>query len=340
MRGTVGGVALGLSCLVGAAAIGPRRNDVAHASQLLAVATDSTVPEWLFPRPPAGPAGVIDTSALRHIPRSAAAFVESRLHDLFYAADWFPSSHPVMPDVVRLGRKPALFACAYCHQPDGSGRPENVQIAGMPAPYIVQQLADMKSRTRTTAWHGAVWVPADNMRKVADAATDEDVAIAAAYFASLKARRLVRVVEASRIPRARPVVGIYARDAAGGTEALGDRLIEMPNDFERHELRDPYVGYVAYVPRGSVARGRALASKLVSSAGQHCGSCHGPLLRGVALVPRLAGQGPGYLIRQLLAFRSGDRSTPIDAPMRAVASTLSLDDMIAVAAYAATLKPQ
>ena len=339
MRGTVGGIAIGLSCVLGAAALGFRDSGEARASAQAAVTSDSTVPDWLFPRPPAGPAAVFDTITPRRVPHSTVTFVESRLHDLFYAPDWYPKSHATMPDVVQRGRKPVLFACAYCHQPDGSGRPENVGIAGMPAAYIVQQVADIKSRARSTAWHGAAWTPYDNMRKVADAGTDEEVAIAAAYFASLKPRTQVRVVEAARIPRARQVVGLFARDTAGGTEALGNRLIEMPNDFERHELRDPYVGYVAYVPVGSVARGRALASKPANSAGQNCASCHGPQLRGIALVPRIAGQAPGYLIRQLLAFRSGDRSTPINAPMRAVASTLSLDDMIAVAAYAATLRP-
>jgi cytochrome c553 len=53
----------------------------------------------------------------------------------------------------------------------------------------------------------------------------------------------------------------------------------------------------------------------------------------------LAGRFPSYLLRQLLAFRTDTRRAPAAAPMRAVAATLSLEDMIAAAAYAATLNP-
>lgn len=38
-----------------------------------------------------------------------------------------------------------------------------------------------------------------------------------------------------------------------------------------------------------------------------CSSCHGPTFRGAHLVPRLAGQNPEYLARQLRAFDSGHR---------------------------------
>jgi cytochrome c553 len=56
-------------------------------------------------------------------------------------------------------------------------------------------------------------------------------------------------------------------------------------------------------------------------------------------VPPLAGRSPSYLLRQLLAFNTGTRSSAAGAPMRAVATTLTLADMIAAAAYAGTLTP-
>lgn len=341
MRVTIVRFAIGVVCVTALTAMHRQREFVASPSALSmarSVGTDSGVPAWLFPRPPAATPPVFDTLTLLHVPHTRVTFVEARLHDLFFAPDWYPSSHPAMPDVVLHGRKPALYACGYCHQPDGSGRPENVEIAGLPAAYIVQQVADMKSHTRVSAWTGAPWTPSDNMRKVAEAATDEEVAIAAAYFASLRPRSQTRVVEAARIPRARVIVGIYARDDAGGTEPLANRVIEMPNDFQRHERRDPYVGYIAYVPVGSIARGRALTSKPMNDLGQVCGSCHGPALRGSGVIPPIAGLSPGYVVRQLLAFKAGTRATPASVPMRIVANALSLDDMIAVASYAATLK--
>ena len=36
-----------------------------------------------------------------------------------------------MPTIVAAGRKPAVFACAYCHQPNGVGRPENANLTGL-----------------------------------------------------------------------------------------------------------------------------------------------------------------------------------------------------------------
>ena len=90
--------------------------------------------------------------------------------------------------------------------------------------------------------------------------------------------------------------------------------------------------YTTYVPRGSIERGHALAIKL-------CASCHGEDLRGIGPTPPIAGRSPSYVLRQLFAFKTGTRSSTAGAPMRMAASTLSLDDMIAAAAYAGTLKP-
>jgi cytochrome c553 len=56
-------------------------------------------------------------------------------------------------------------------------------------------------------------------------------------------------------------------------------------------------------------------------------------------VPPIAGRSPSYLLRQLFAFRTGTRASAAGAPMRDLAAKLDLDDMIAAAAYAATLAP-
>jgi cytochrome c553 len=113
----------------------------------------------------------------------------------------------------------------------------------------------------------------------------------------------------------------------------------MTTDPSRHERRDARVDYVAYVPPGSIARGMRLATIGAPPDVPPCESCHGPGLRGVALVPPLAGRSPSYMLRQLLAFQTGARSTPASAPMRAVAAKLELDDMIAAAAYAGSRQP-
>jgi cytochrome c553 len=46
------------------------------------------------------------------------------------------------------------------------------------------------------------------------------------------------------------------------------------------------------------------------------------------------------MVRQMILFRAGQRSNPEAEPMRLEASQLSLRDMISVAAYAASLKPE
>jgi cytochrome c553 len=342
MRGIVGGMLLGAVCVVGAAGLLPTGTIAAHVATRRATVSDTIVPAWLYPSMPAPapntPPVVFNSVKPLHLPRVRVAFAESQLHSLFFAPDWDPGAHAAMPAVVARGRQPTVFACAYCHMPDGAGRPENASLAGLPAAYIVQQVADMKAHARTTAFTGGAWVPYDNMRKVAENATDEEVRVAAEYFAQLAPRQRTRIAEVRMIPVVKPVTGIYAL-AGGGMQPLNGRLIEVPLDIERHDHRDPYLGYVAYVPVGSIARGRAVSMKPMNDAKQVCGSCHGPALRGAGVIPPLAGRSPGYLVRQLLAFKTGARATPSSAPMHVVANALSLDEMIAVAAYAATIKP-
>jgi len=45
-----------------------------------------------------------------------------------------------------------------------------------------------------------------------------------------------------------------------------------------------------------------------------CGSCHGQNFAGSEAVPRLAGQTPGYLMRQLASFAEGRRTHPPSEP--------------------------
>jgi len=258
--------------------------------------------------------------------------------DLFSVPDWHPETHPAMPAVVAHGRKPTVMACAFCHLPDGAGRPENATLAGLPAAYIKQEVADMQSRARQSAWRGP-FRPSDLMQAIADSATAAEIDEAAGYFSRLPPRQRSRVVEARDIPRTRPGLGLYLPAAGGGVEPLGQRLIEVPTDPTRHELRDAALGYIAYVPPGSVARGRMLATTGTAAGVKPCTGCHGPQLRGVGLVPPLAGRSPSYILRQLLAFKTGSRATAAGAPMRDVVAPLGIDDMIAAAAYAGSRQP-
>lgn len=296
------------------------------------------IPSWAFPLPapaPPAPPAKVDSVTLRHIEGSTRAFTDAALRDRFNITDWFPETHAPMPNIVAHGRAPAIIACGLCHLADGSGRPENAMLAGLPAAYIRQQLADMKSRGRESAFHGRNG-PIDLMRTIADSLTKAEAAEAARYFAGVKARQRSSIVESATVPRTKPQSGLYFPDAAGGEEPLGQRLIEMAVDPAQHELRNARAKYVAYVPVGSIARGRKLATNGGKLA---CATCHGAGLKGVGVIPPLAGRSPSYLLRELLAFRSGARYTVQGKPMRDVAATLTIDDMIAAAAYAGSLRP-
>lgn len=66
-----------------------------------------------------------------------------------------------------------------------------------------------------------------------------------------------------------------------------------------------------------------------------CGACHG--VNGISpndIWPNLAGQKAGYLVAQMKAFRDGQRSNPMMAPMAAPLSDTDIDDL---AAYYASL---
>ncbi len=48
---------------------------------------------------------------------------------------------------------------------------------------------------------------------------------------------------------------------AGGTEPLGNRIITLPQDPARVELRDPHSGFIAYVPLGSIVSSEELVTR-------------------------------------------------------------------------------
>jgi cytochrome c553 len=177
------------------------------------------------------------------------------------------------------------------------------------------------------------------MRASAENAADAEVASAAEYFSGLRLTRRVEVVEATVIPRVVESAWVYVMVGGEGTEVLGRRIIEVAIDHERHELRDPATAYRAYVPQGSIARGLSIAQGGQGGTALACVSCHGADLRGAGVIPPLAGRSPTYIVRQLLAFKTSSRASAAGAPMMPVVAPMNVDDMIAAAAYAATLEP-
>jgi cytochrome c553 len=127
--------------------------------------------------------------------------------------------------------------------------------------------------------------------------------------------------------------GLFIPQPGAGTEPLGRRILEVPEDpFATEKARAPRSGMLAYVPIGSLARGEELVMK---GGGKTvaCTVCHGPDLRGAGDVPSIADKQASYSARQLYDFQAGTR---VSAIMKPLVAKLNEDDMIAIVAYLAS----
>jgi cytochrome c553 len=260
----------------------------------------------------------------------------TQVRDLFYSPDWHPGDHPAQPEVVARGRKPDMYACGFCHRADGAGGLENANLMGLPAGYIRQQIADFKSGARKSFVMDRL--PMSLKTKLAGAVTDDEVAAAAAYFAAVKPRSVIRVHETSTVPRTVVAAWFLVVDKAGGSEPIGDRVIEIADDLDRFVSRDARVTFTANVPVGSIQRGRELAAGK-DAVTIVCESCHGAGLRGAGDIPGIAGRSPTYLFRQLYDYKQRFRAGPASAAMLPSVDKLTTGDMIALGAYAGSLAP-
>jgi cytochrome c553 len=292
-------------------------------------------PAWAYVVPPVDFKPTPDHGAIRKVPNSSAGYTLRQVQDGFLAPDWHPGDHPKMPGIVARGRKPEVMACGFCHRADGPGGPENASLAGLPYEYILEQMAAYKSGKRSTALPKRL--PQAYMMALAKVATDVEIQEAARYFSSLKPRQNIRVVETARVPKTYAANWFLAVKEGKEQEALGQRIVETPEDLERFESRDARATFVAYVPIGSIRKGAAIARG--EGLGPPCATCHGRDLRGRQLAPSIAGRSPTYIVRQLYEMQTGVRSGSGAMLMKVAMARLSSDDMIAVAAYLASLKP-
>lgn len=255
-------------------------------------------------------------------------------------ADWFPDEHPPMPAIVAYG-DPArgILACALCHYPSGKGRSENASLAGLPKDYMVQQLRDMHAGLRQSAEPRKA--NAGQMVRYAKAMTEAEMEASAAYYAAIPWTRHVKVVESRTGPKVRNLNGLLlaAEGEQAGAEPLGRRILEVTEDGERTELRDPHSGFIAYAPVGSLAKGKALVVSGGRGRTVACGVCHGRDLNGVGPIPGIAGRSPSYIARQLNDLRQGARHGPMAPLMTEVVRRLTDEDILAIAAYVAAQPP-
>ena len=294
-------------------------------------------PAWAYPITPPDFKLPPDDGRLHHVPDSSAAFTASQIRDRFFTKDWHPSDHPPMPEIVAYGRKPNILACGHCHRADGSGGPENASLAGLPADYFVQQMADFRSGARKSSVPERL--PVTLMLSVARAISDDEVAKAAAYFSSLKPNKHIKVIEADTVPKTYIAWLIFAVSKDGGQEPIDQRIVEVPDDLDQFELYDDRARFTAYVPVGSLAKGEALVTTGGAVKTVQCGICHGPDLKGLGPIPSIAGRSPSYIVRQLYDMKHGQRAGPWSPLMASVVAHLDEDAFVSISAYLATREP-
>src|SRR5262249_53627309 len=129
------------------------------------------LPEWTFNIPgkeqPIGyrPQGIVT------VPGSKVEYEASKIAGTANPPDWFPDEHPPAPKVVTGGQGTGIrFACGACHLMSGQSHSEAADIAGMPAEYLIRQMAYYKSGVRKDD---------ARMTPIAQATSDEDIRQAA-----------------------------------------------------------------------------------------------------------------------------------------------------------------
>lgn len=264
----------------------------------------------------------------KSVPGSTKTYTPAEIDNLSSPPDWFPDEHTPAPALVQKGHGAAL-ACGACHLMSGEGHPESAGLTGFTAAYIVQQMADFKSGARKDA---------ARMNAIAKDVSDEESRQVAEWFAALRPSKWTTVTEAASVPKTFVGQGrMRFLQPGGGTEPIGNRIITVPQDQTRARNRDPRSGFIAYVPVGSISKGKALIETGGSGRTVACSICHGDSLQGLGNVPRLAGLHPIYVARQLYLFKDGTRNGVDAQLMKKPVARLADDDILNVAAYLGSL---
>ena len=116
----------------------------------------------------------------------------------------------------------------------------------------------------------------------------------------------------------------------------GNRKNPMMENMAGNLSDDDMANLAAYFSKQPAAQagGDVALARTGKDKAAMCLGCHGQNAGGNGQFPRLAGQHPDYLSTQLKHFKSGERQS---GHMQAIASTLSEEDMKALAAYFGSL---
>ncbi|MBI4473611.1 MAG: c-type cytochrome, partial [Acidobacteria bacterium] len=155
----------------------------------------------------------------------------------------------------------------------------------------------------------------------------------------------IRVVETDLVPKTRIVGNLFLPIEEAKTEPIAGRIIELPENEEQAELyRNPRSGFIAYVPPGSIEKGkdlvttggaRIVGNEFIRGKTTPCITCHGTDLMGApeADIPPIAGRSPSYMVRQMWDMQKGTRNSEAAQLMKLVMENLTKEDLVAIAAY-------
>jgi len=198
----------------------------------VAIAADAP-PDWAYPVAPANFQPPPDNGQPKHVAGSTKTFTEKDINDSTNPPDWFPDEHPPMPQLVAHGKAPVVHACDQCHLTTGRGHPESGNLAGLPAGYIQEQIAEFRNGSRKSSLAGR----SANMIMFASALTDEEVKEAAQYFASIKPAVWNKVVETTTVPKTYVGEGNMRFASEGNAkEPIGRRIIKADADRGKNVL--------------------------------------------------------------------------------------------------------
>jgi cytochrome c553 len=183
------------------------------------------------------------------------------------------------------------------------------------------------------------------MIELARAMTEEEIVQSAEYFAAIQWKPRVKVIETGLVPKTRIVGNLFLplEEAHRADRRPAHRSAE--DEARSETVRDPRAGFIAYVPEGSLARGKRLVTlggativdnEIIQGKTTPCTACHAPDLMGVGKVPPIAGRSPSYLARQLFDIQQGTRRGRIEPTDDRAADP----DDIAIATSAASADPK
>jgi len=239
------------------------------------------LPSWAYNIPDKVQAPRAEATGPVHLPGTTKVYDAVEVASSANPPDWFPNEHGAAPRIVKDETGMTKMACGSCHLMSGQGHPESADIAGLPAEYIVRQMSYSKAgRGKMTI----VWVPLQKSRPRKMCGKQPII------FAAIKPIAWVKVIETATPPKT--YVSTAARHRlvvpGGGTEPIGHRIIEIPEDPFRTANRDPHSPFLAYVPPGvSITKGEALVKAGGSGKTIQCVICHGDELKVSVKCPEL-----------------------------------------------------